>query len=649
MKQKRKQTAQNDIYKKNINAILRSNPKLAAKIFSIKTNEKFSVFMGKDPLDINIIAKDGSSYVYENPLKDTHKMLNEFEKKFARYANLFFYGMGNGVLLKALLQNKAHQCVVVFEPEIEILYIAFSLIDFSKDILSGRFRVFNALECGYNELYELCQIREIRPYVKLYDIHIMSKFYDNYAQNLITLNQEMTRAIKQMVLTHGNDTTDALIGIAHHIRNLGTMLTNLPLSEILRLRAGKCKNAVVVSTGPSLTKQLPLLKEFAPYVSIISVDASLPILQQAKIAPDYVVSIERVEYTSRFFLNLDKELLKNTIFILPSLTHEKSVENLQGLNLAIVSRPLNFFQAFKLDDFGYIGIGSSASNSAYELSVFLKHKNVALIGQDLAFSDDGKSHAGGHIFGENEKSRGENALLTTRYGGEGLIATTWIWNMFRNSFELAINEADEIGIKTYNCTQGGSRINGAVEMKFSEFLDKFVSKQSKNLEKITKFDDKKIKILAKKAYDKFDDIDKYTRNLIQKVEKLFLQIADDTKKYEELYLNGDKTGIDYDKIASMIKKIDKIKDEVESDKFAAYCTDAAQAYIYQQELDLAKLAVEHSKTDEEKKDKMLKWVVLHRYWLFSLAGALQSQLNAISTTQENFFEFLKSIGIKPKI
>lgn len=640
-----KKAHKNDLYQKNINAILRTNPKLAAAIFAIKTNEKFSVFIGKDPLNVNIIEKSGTCYLYENPLKETEKMLSEIEEKFAMYANLFFYGIGNGVLLKALLKNKAHKCVVVFEPEIEILYIAFSLIDFSKEIISRRFRVFNALDCGYNELYELCQDRAIRPYVKLYDIHIMSKFYDNYLPNLTELNQNMARAITQMVLTHGNDTNDALIGIAHHIGNLSAMLVNLPLSEILKIRAKKSQNAVIVSTGPSLTKQIPLLKEIAPYVSIISVDASLPILQKAKIAPDYVVSIERVEYTSRFFLNLDKDLLKDTIFILPSLAHEKCIQNLQGFNIAIVSRPLNFFQCFGLDDFGYIGNGSSSSNSAYELGVLLGHENIALIGQDLAFSDDGKSHASDHIFGENEKKPSENSLLTTRYGGEGLIETTWIWNMFRNAFETAINEADKIGVKTYNCTEGGSRINGAVEMKFSEFLHKFVSKKAKNFAKVDKFDNKKIKKLTKQAYEKFDELTKYTRNLIQKVEKLFLQIADDTKKYEDLYLKGEKSSIDYDKIAVMIKKIDKIKDEVESEKFSAFCTDASQAYIYQQELDLAKLAAQIARTDDEKKDKMLKWVVLHRYWLFSLAGALQSQLNAISTTQEKFLKFVKSLGL----
>lgn len=59
--------------------------------------------------------------------------------------------------------------------------------------------------------------------------------------------------------------------------------------------------AVIVATGPSLDKQLDTLKKFAPYVTVISLDASLPILAKHGIKPDYVTSIERVIETSSFF------------------------------------------------------------------------------------------------------------------------------------------------------------------------------------------------------------------------------------------------------------------------------------------------------------------------------------------------------------
>lgn len=635
--------AKKDIYTKNIEALLKVNPKLAIDVFALETNEKFEVFAGSDPVNINIVEKTGENFLYIHPVDDIEAKLKDIESTYSRYPSLFFYGIGNGILYKALLANKTHNAIVIFEPEIELIYIALSLIDFSKEIKEKRLRLFNALNVSYYELYELVKDEHINPYVKLYDIDIHSKYYDKFKENIISLNKNISSAIKQMVLSHGNDTTDALIGIAHHIQNTPDMLKSIPFKTIIENRSKKRKTAVVVSTGPSLTKQLDLLKKYADYVTVISVDASLPILQKHGIRPDYVASIERVEYTSRFFLNLDKELLKDTIFLLPSLTHKQSVINLKEFQTSIVMRPLNFARSFEVDNYGYLGIGMSAANSAFELAAFLKHENILLIGQDLAFSDDGKSHAANHIYGENEKSINENSIMTLRYGGKGLIATNRIWNLFRGAFEIAIQEAKNIKINTYNCTQGGSRINGSIEMPFEEALKKFSESKLKPLPKIQIPNKKDIKIEAKKIEKKYKELKNYILDLIAKVEKLFLEIAPQIDNFELLLLENKENEIDYDKIAKMIKDIDVIKDEVESKKFTKYCTDATQAYIYTQELNLAKIAVEIANNDDEKRNKMLRWVIAHKYWLFTLAGGLQSQINAMETTEKNMLDFFESL------
>ncbi|EAI2784660.1 motility associated factor glycosyltransferase family protein, partial [Campylobacter jejuni] len=52
-------------------------------------------------------------------------MLNTYNDKYLLYPVLYFYGFGNGILFKALLQNKNHQHIVVFEKDIEIIWIMF--------------------------------------------------------------------------------------------------------------------------------------------------------------------------------------------------------------------------------------------------------------------------------------------------------------------------------------------------------------------------------------------------------------------------------------------------------------------------------------------------------------------------------------------
>ena len=67
-------------FEKNLLAVAIYSAPLAKKLLEINTNERFNLYTGKDPIDINIIAADGSRYMYENPVSDVEKQLESFEK-----------------------------------------------------------------------------------------------------------------------------------------------------------------------------------------------------------------------------------------------------------------------------------------------------------------------------------------------------------------------------------------------------------------------------------------------------------------------------------------------------------------------------------------------------------------------------------------
>nr|MCR6530238.1 motility accessory factor [Campylobacter lari]MCR6566560.1 motility accessory factor [Campylobacter lari] len=117
------------------------NATLADKIEDVKTNERFEVFAGKSAFDINIYDHELKQSLYDNPEKFFDEKYNEIYTKYERYPVLFFYGLGNGLLYKALLKNENHKSIVVFEPNIEILYIVFHLIDFSQELENKRLYV----------------------------------------------------------------------------------------------------------------------------------------------------------------------------------------------------------------------------------------------------------------------------------------------------------------------------------------------------------------------------------------------------------------------------------------------------------------------------------------------------------------------------
>jgi len=620
-----------NFYEKNLNALIQVDPLLGASLFAIQQNEQFEVFQGKDMLDINLLDTQRNDFLYQKPIDNLEAIITKIDKEYLRYPVLFFYGIGNGLYLKGLLGNASLKHLVVIEPNLELIYIALNFVDLSEEIANERLIIKHSQNFDFASGLKIIYKKDVKPYTKIYMLHIHSEYYEtNFAEDIQRVNQLLLRCHKHMVLGHGNDTIDSLIGIEHHISNLPTMLQNYKTSDMFKSKNSEI--AVIVSTGPSLSKQLPLLKEYAPYITIICIDASLPILQKHNIAPDIVVSMERVQLTSKFFLDLDPKLTKNTYFVVSSLTHPDTVKNLKDQKLLLSMRPLAYMKYFELHDFGYLGSGMSAANMGHQLATFMNYDTIILIGQDLAYADDGKSHAKGHIFSENDVKHSENDLYVQKYGGEGEVRTTYVWDMFKNHFEKEIAHANEFNITTYNATEGGARIVGSIEKPFKTLLEELVDKQKEKTSiKIRKVRKDTFKKLLALSQEKIDAMVEYGKNLKEKVESTFLKVTAACEEIEKIK----KEEINYDHLLSLIDEIDKIKEEVESLEFSKMYVDTVQSYIFHQELELAKLMIENSTTQEEKKAKLVKWIEAHQFWLFSLAGGIEAQLLTIEKGLQN--------------
>ncbi|ECL6328101.1 motility associated factor glycosyltransferase family protein, partial [Campylobacter jejuni] len=86
--------------------------------------------------------------------------------------------------------------------------------------------------------------------------------------------------------------------------------------------------------------------------------------------------------------------------------------------------------------FGYIDTGTHVSHFSYTLALALGFKNIIMIGQDLAFDEEGNSHSKGFDFGE--KFSGEeniDKLKVTAYAGKGEVLTHITWNDYRIKLE----------------------------------------------------------------------------------------------------------------------------------------------------------------------------------------------------------------------
>ncbi|END5335705.1 motility associated factor glycosyltransferase family protein [Campylobacter jejuni] len=619
-------STQKELFNKNIEAL--SNILLKESLKEIKSS-KFELILGKDNLDINLkdtsIKNNGGGYsenlLYQDPIKELQTMLNTYNDKYLLYPVLYFYGFGNGILFKALLQNKNHQHIVVFEKDIEIIWIMFHILDFSNELQSARLMILQTSSLDIEFFSNFCSSKPFFQFSRIYFLELMSHYYERFHEDILGLNKKLAENFKNSIVSHGNDPLDALQGIEQFVYNLPSMITHPSYKELLSKRKGISDTAIIVSTGPSLTKQLPLLKKYASKATIFCADSSYPILAKHGIKPDYVCMLERTEITAEFFNNDFGEFDKDVIFICAGVVHPKAIEYLKGRNLVITQKVLAFPYYINLKDFSYAAVGLSVAHTLSYLATYLSHKNIIFIGQDLAYAENGNSHPDDYQNSANYESQMYEHILTEAYGGKEKIKTHHVWLMFKRNLEQDVQKIQKyLDTKVYNCTEGGARIEGTIEKPFlwacENLLDKDLNKPFEKLEPLSL--NKQNEFLLK-AYYKVCKSIKHCRDF-SKI------LSNDFEKIQSIYLSLNEKEED---INLAIKKIDEFKNKLEDIKQMQDLYEILQPLRTQFELNLARIYVLNPKTKEDAFNKSILWIKEHLEFMELVYGHIKAQENAL--------------------
>ncbi|EAL5039957.1 DUF115 domain-containing protein [Campylobacter jejuni] len=599
------------LFNKNLDSL--NNPTLKEKLKELSITH-YELILGKDNLDINLKDTKNHTFLYQDTIKELDIMLKTYNEKYLLYPVLYFYGFGNGVLFKALLKNKHHKHIVVFEKELEILKIILHLIDFSQELKENRLLILDIKSLEFQDYYDLCSTSPFFEFSRAYFLELSSDYYEKDQEEILNLNNNLMKNFKNVILRHGNLPKDVVQGIEQCINNLPTMLTHPPYQNLLKQRANLSDTAIIVSTGPSLSKQLNTLKLYANKATIIAADASYPILAKHGIKPDYVLSLERILSTSKFFDNNFGDFDKDILFITTHLTHPQTIKNLENnnRNFILSYRETYFMKYLQLNSFGNLVEGHSVAHIAYGLAVFLKHKNIIFIGQDLAYAEDGSSHPSEHIYGNYDavdKNKITYHLKTLAYGGKKMVYTKEGWNIFRHTLEKHIFQTKQLKLcTTYNCTEGGARIEGTIEKPFKEICETLLKEDLKKpfpkVEALNK--DKQDELLLKSYYKIYKSI-KHCKDFSDELLKSYNHILESFSNLNLISnLNEGKKILDY-----LIQEIDKIKTKLEDEKNMLDLYEILSPLLTQFELNLARIYVLNPKTPEDSYNKSLLWVKEH--------------------------------------
>lgn len=174
-----------------------------------------------------------------------------------------------------------------------------------------------------------------------------------------------------------------------------------PLSFLINTINKTNVPVVAIATGPSLDKNIDILKEYEHKCIIICADVALFKLIEHNIRPDFVVNVDPHESITRFWGSLDTT--KHTL-VCPTTTNPKSIESWKGrffmYNQEDVPGSYKGVALKKLvkptqgwgNIFNRYFIGATMTQFAY----FFRPKPLMLMGYDFAFTDN-KAYCDGFL------------------------------------------------------------------------------------------------------------------------------------------------------------------------------------------------------------------------------------------------------------
>ncbi|MGE7911002.1 motility associated factor glycosyltransferase family protein [Lysinibacillus xylanilyticus] len=398
----------------------------------------------------------------------------QFAKKNYKAGNTHvLFGYGLGYIVEALKEEFVNnEKLIVIEPILtnideekeNIIVIKGSKIEEIEDIITKYISALNNISIICSPNYE-----KLSPLLfKEILVQLKHKVEMNRV-NVNTINAMAQEWQKNYLFNIKNTLGDQSIEVLYKY-------SNLPV--------------VVASGGPSLTKQLSLLKSVRDQIILIASGSTVNTLLLDNIEPDFVVSIDSQEvnynhYKSAKFINAK--------FIYSMYSHYKIRERFPGEAYYFFSKGdadlLMHFNTIIQDNGIELDGGASVANFAFTIANYISNGPIALIGQDLAYTNM-QTHAQNNKHFKiitDDEIKEKNMFMTKGYYDDDVLTDYTLYSMKRN-FEQLLREI-QLNEKIFNCTEGGIKIENFEQIPFKRFIGDFVDE--KNIKSSLNTTDKK--------------------------------------------------------------------------------------------------------------------------------------------------------------
>ncbi|OPX90126.1 MAG: hypothetical protein A4E52_00875 [Pelotomaculum sp. PtaB.Bin013] len=466
-------------YRNNLASLKQHYPELADQVENCRFTSGYRIVPSSTGTpNLYCAKKDLFYYNNSDPLKDAKRQLENLHLKNVKIAVCLGVGLGYEIInFIDLTPELRTRVIILYERELEVFKLACCYTDLSPLISNPNARLF--IGNWEKDVYV-----QLKGYIKKNTLYLYAgAMKPVYHPSSLLLNKDyylsmmkiLTDIAKQTVLDFGNCPEDSLIGVENMLANLSVIIRNPGINCLYDRFKGK--PAVIVATGPSLNKNKHLLKGMENRALIISVDASLKLLLEMGIRPHMVTSLERIIQVTRLFEDIPPGELQDIYLAACPVIRREVYDNYVGPKI-IVYRAFDHFHWLGVER-GMLNIKGSAGNMAFKIAAAMGCDPIILVGQDLALTREGLTHAKGHAFGERQETwAGVDTFEVP--GNDGLpITTTRILYSFLKGYEVDVAEYSGTCV---NATEGGAFIQGTKVMPLAKVIDCYLREEFNPLE-----------------------------------------------------------------------------------------------------------------------------------------------------------------------
>ena len=417
------------------------------------------------------------------------------------------------LIYKCLQKLNEHSELIIVEPASAILrsFLEENDLEFLKE-----YQVKVSVFCPETDN----PAREFRNIIKHKDLFCKSTFISpsnkRFRPQLITLQHSICKQIQLEGMDRVTTAKFADEWLQNCIINLPETIKSPGINQLF----GKFSNTdcIIVCAGPSLNDSIDLIKKYQNDCFIICVGTALKPLLKAGIEPDLTIVVDSDPKVYKQFQGLDEIpgylLATHTIFPGIYQHFKKSF----CFNCIVTSSFTDWLSEAGIDH-GSLNVGGTVALSAIDCANNLNFRNNFIFGLDLAYAEDGTSHAKNSMYGGHKAKFG---LVEIPGNWNKTVKTT---KQFANYIEILKGYfrehiAGSCG-KFFNINNDGAYIDGLKTVKPEEVSSQ-IQKTDQNYTEIlmnSYNSDEKLKIdsLCLSSIEELNEINNEGKRLLNEI------------------------------------------------------------------------------------------------------------------------------------